>query len=76
MEFARPVRTEALIFIVLARELQEEEERLAEREKYGQDIEEISTTVARMADQVASLIQENNKLPEKDRCLMPPISLN
>ena len=38
-----------------------------EREKYAAEIDEISSTVSRMVEQVANLITENQKLPEKDR---------
>ena len=51
----------------MCREEVEENDRLEDRGRFEDQIHDISSTVTRMVDQVASLITQNNKLPEKDR---------
>jgi hypothetical protein len=46
---------------------QEAELRQTERDKFGGEIETITVTVEGMVGQVAGLLEENTRLPEKDR---------
>ena len=49
------------------RDQREEELMQTERDKYAREIQSISSTVEGMVTQVAHLLQENSRLPERDR---------
>ena len=62
-----PVELTAQPAGVSCREQRKAELRQAERDKFGTEIQTISHTLEGMVSQVATLLQENSRLPEKDR---------